>query len=937
MKRCLSLILAFAVVLTMLVIPAYAAETPTATVTAKYATGVAPEAGEVFVVTIGLENVSTNSFKSGMVAWNWPAEVASLVDYMTIEDAEPYVLTNDDALAGYHVGNQLNPFAGRSGKFTIAPSSSTDITTGYSCAGLYIDNSARDKSIETLTDGTCALFDIAFVLNEGYTADDFYLTLSDTNSTKLILSDDDANESTVANGGLTLVGLEKKEEVIYYNSKHQPGVNSGDVDGVYELPQALTAGRTYEVSFTLQTSGTQGNNTLVALNNAAVMTANSYFGNSTIMMKFDGNTDINVRNGANTVKVGSLSAAATTVDVKYTVDLINNNWGVTVTENGAVTVEQSGLAFRNANLPIDALVLADNDSIENCLWVNADSIKIVDTTPDSVGEVVFKYVDAEGNLLEETPMSGETGATVEVAAKTITVNGVKYEAPAASGVVGTDAEVTVECAKVEVVTINYMLGEEVVGTKTVEGVDGSTVAYDAFAGYNTTAIYEAAAGEITVDADDLEVAVDVTVLYEGLVAANKQVDAAEFALPEAITTTGTVTFDLVVINAGDAGVLIGNGENFVSGTHFGAAVAQMNIGPEVLKFRNGANNEEVAVSTHGNTYHVVMTIDNTNGTWGAVVTDAEGNVVAEKADLAVRTTAETLDTISVLDNGSAGGTIVVQNLVVELGTTPEPVAQPVTVNYVCDGVTVDTETLTGAIGDVVTSTKVVDEEFEVDGVVYVVTEVKEATVSAEAQTLEVVVTVKETPAPEAQPVTVNYVCDGVTVDTETLTGAIGDETTIAAGTEIVVGEKTYTVDADVVVTVSAEAQTVEVAVTEKVVTPEPGPGEDDEPTPDVLPFEAVDVTVTTSAQGVTITGKFVDEDTTYETVVVVISYFKDGKAYCVQASTIPVINGEVEIPSSNITLTEGELTVAGISVLVGVDAVEAITTGNLGTPVGSYK
>ncbi|MBR5535792.1 MAG: hypothetical protein IKU60_04000, partial [Clostridia bacterium] len=104
-----------------------------------------------------------------------------------------------------------------------------------------------------------------------------------------------------------------------------------------------------------------------------------------------------------------------------------------------------------------------------------------------------------------------------------------------------------------------------------------------------------------------------------------------------------------------------------------------------------------------------------------------------------------------------------------------------------------------------------------------------------------------------------------------------------------------------------------------------------------LPFEAVDVVVEPSALGVAISGKFVAEDVAYETVVVVISYLKDGKAYCVQAVEVPVIDGEVQIPSSSVTLTEGELTVAGISLLVGVNALEAITTGNLGTPVGSYK
>ncbi len=115
--------------------------------------------------------------------------------------------------------------------------------------------------------------------------------------------------------------------------------------------------------------------------------------------------------------------------------------------------------------------------------------------------------------------------------------------------------------------------------------------------------------------------------------------------------------------------------------------------------------------------------------------------------------------------------------------------------------------------------------------------------------------------------------------------------------------------------------------------PSEEPGDETE-----VSFEAVEVVVNPSAQGVKVSGKFeADGETNLETVVVVISYLKDGAAYCVQAMEVNVVDGVVEIPNSSITITEGKVTVGGISILKDVTALEAITGENLGTPVGSWK
>ncbi len=952
MKKIMSLILAVTVLLSFCIVPVFAAA-GTATVTAAL-DGETPQAGEKFFVAVTVNDISTGVFRNGGIEWFWPADVASLAK------------TNGTAITGTNINQAItavpDPYDGDEGTGTFSKKAGLLDGEGHAYADIYInDESETDASGIDATEQV--IYKIAFVLNEGQSYDDFYFTID---AAKFFFADD---VSSIANGSLTVKGIKPVAPAVSYTDSmgivwNAVSDNLVTVDGVTGLTNALNGGDTNwaEVDATTINAEAEAGTkyvhaTTIAGGNTAdtmrtffpieggknYLVTHTLYNNTGAATTSHNNAGMSAIIATGDPVYGTFSGLTMYSHVDYT-DGGFNSWSnesaptiVGTKVNRTDRAAEAG--YNKIEVLVKAPAEATNIMISYCAWGSVDLYygdwAIYEVEADELPvDMVINYT-YNGEIIATETKTGAIGNTVDVVANTAIAgtDGTTYMVAAdetLTFVAGGSTE-EVEVAKVETVTINYMLGEEVVGTKTVEGVDGSTVAYDAFTGYNTTAIYEAAAGELTVDADALTVAVDVTVLYEGLVAANKQVDAAEFALPEVITDKGTVAFDVVAINPGDAGVLIGNGENFVNGTHFGAAVAQMNIGPEVIKLRNGANNEETAVSTHGNTYHVVFTIDNTAGTYDAVVTDATGAVVAEKTGLAVRTTAETLDTISVLDNGAAGGTIVVQNLVVE--TTPDPTEPSDEPTVPSEEPTVPSEEPTVPSEEPTVPSEeptVPSEEPTVPS--------EEPTVPSEEPTVpseEPTVPSEEPTVPSEEPTVPS---EEPTVPSEEPT-VPSEEPTVPSEEPTVPSEEPTVPSEEPTVpseepTVPSEEPTVP---SEEPTVPSEEPTVPSEPEDEELPFEAVDVTVTTSALGVTITGKFVDVDTTYDKVVVVISYLKDGKAYSVQAVEVPVENGEVEIPASNVTLTEGELTVAGISVLAGVNALEAITTGNLGTPVGVWK
>ena len=202
MKKILSLVLAFAMVATMFVVPVFADETPTATVTASLVGDSVPQAGEAFTISVDLSNISSNMFKGGGIAWAWPADVASLYDV----DYEEAITDNDNA--PYAVTDLENPRNGRTGKYLTQPGV-FDVENGLGGMDIYIDAAAKGEWAleETLEDGTYGLYDIQFVLNEGQSYDDFYFEITKGSFTFTAKSFVDVTFSTIAGGYVTPVGI----------------------------------------------------------------------------------------------------------------------------------------------------------------------------------------------------------------------------------------------------------------------------------------------------------------------------------------------------------------------------------------------------------------------------------------------------------------------------------------------------------------------------------------------------------------------------------------------------------------------------------------------------------------------------------------------------------------------------------------------------------
>ncbi len=882
MKKSISLILAIALVFTMLVFPVVAGEIATATYAATLVGDTVPNAGEKFYVAISAKDISSGLFKSGGVYWEWPAEVATPVDYYT---EEPTPVTDD-----YCVGNIYNELVGRNGKFSYV--------AGFPAAnkfnvGIYIPTTARDQAAEEVKEFT--MYEIAFMINEGYTYDDFYLTLSDAEG---FFDADGVQMSTSNAGQITLEGIEKKEEVVYESAVWQPGVDKGIntvASGVYELPETLVEGRTYEVSFKLHTHAIAGD-TLVGLNNAAQMTSGNYFKNSTIMMKVDSAT-VKFRNGGAVIDpAGTLSSNETTVDVLVKVDLINKTWGATYTENGTVVADQSGMSFRDTGgyLPIDALVLCDNNKNAGCL--TATEIAVVDTTPATVGKVTFKYV-CNGVEIDTVEKNGETGATVSVEATTLTVDGVKYDAPAASGIVGTNAEVEVECVKYETVTVNYVVGETIAKTATATGLPGSTVAFDAVQLNIEGVVYVADAVEYTVavggNTETVELVVSENVVY----ASKSETWNA---------TKGEVAeWNRVAGIDGATGMFSASWND----TRYGEAVFPVAVGADE-KVKSLTVTLTTADSMSGYPQDVAIYVADA-ATYG---TTNDLTTLVEVGTFSFGTNMDTAYTVE-LDLTNVVITDVEEIMLITKVTSGLGGFYGATFGEKAPYVVYELEAYEAPTEPSQPETEPSQPETEPSQ-----PETEPSQPETEPSQPET-----EPSQPETEP------SQPETEPSQPETEPSQPETEPSQPETEPSQPETEPSQPE---TEPSQPET-EPSQPETEPTDEPSeePGDEEE-----LPFEAVDVVITPSALGITISGKFVDEDTTYETVVVVISYLKDGKAHMVQAVEVPVINGEVAIPSSSLNVADdAEYTVAGISVLVGVNALEAITTGNLGTPVGVYK
>ncbi len=667
MKKIISLVLSLAMVFTMLVIPTVAAEPYTATFEARLVGDAVPEVGQKFSVAVVLKNVSSQEFKNGSIYWEYPATVASTVD--SWED-EPVVATPDMSLA-----NVYNEFVNkRQGKFAslvkeIADRENAVVTT------IYIDPNAKDQELEAV-ETELVLFEHQFVLNEGQTYDDFYFNIyradAYLNADGILSSAAD----TVVDAGvevanvnkITVESIEKKVEVVWVNNSGQPGFNGNldeetDTDGVFKLPQVITG--VADVEYDFEITGNQGDS-LMAISNSAAVTGNNYFGSSTVMMKPDAD-GFKFRNGSNNVP-GFTPAVNTVYHIVLSIDLINNVWGVTVTDDGAEVYTASNLAFRVDADSLDAMVLTQNGGGVSGAF-SVKNVVVTDKTPATVGTMTFKYVDAEGNELKTVDRTAEVGTEVSVAEETFTVGDVEYKAPAASAELVDGAVKEVVCAKVEVVTVSYTVDGTEVGTVTVKGVDGEEVNYDAYTYCTTEAIYTAEAGTLTVDADNLTVEVALTVAYEGIVATAKQKQESIHDLPEAITGTATFSYDVVLLSPSDGLVAFAEKADLAD-NFFAQSSAYLAFKGDKVSYRQKTDtaNVEFATVTVPGTYKVEGKIDVAAKTWTVSIADAEGTVLGTATDISYRNLdVEALDAIVVLDNADeAAGDLVVQNLVVDV-------------------------------------------------------------------------------------------------------------------------------------------------------------------------------------------------------------------------------------------------------------------------------
>ncbi len=175
-----------------------ATDVPTATVTTTLVGDEIPVAGEKFTIAINISDISSELFVSGEVWLEWSEDAVSLVDYY---EEEPVVVTDD-----YCIGNIYNEYAGRTGKFTYI-SNFDSASDGKATIAIYIPLNARSQSAEVVTNFT--MFEMSFMLNEGYTYDDFYLNMVDAIA---FLTADKQTVSGYRDGKIELTGIGEAEK-----------------------------------------------------------------------------------------------------------------------------------------------------------------------------------------------------------------------------------------------------------------------------------------------------------------------------------------------------------------------------------------------------------------------------------------------------------------------------------------------------------------------------------------------------------------------------------------------------------------------------------------------------------------------------------------------------------------------------------------------------
>ena len=181
-----------------------AEDIPTAKVTAMLVGDEIPAEGEKFVIEINMEEISSNLFVSGEIDFHYPVDVVTPVRYTK---EEPTPVTR----GGQMIGGVTNRFSTTeyTGKFSTI--SKIDLSTGSGAIAVYIDINAEDQSAEVLSDGNFTMFGLAFMLNEGYTYDDFYFSID---SAAAFLTANKQIVSRYKEGKIQTVGIGETEIIV---------------------------------------------------------------------------------------------------------------------------------------------------------------------------------------------------------------------------------------------------------------------------------------------------------------------------------------------------------------------------------------------------------------------------------------------------------------------------------------------------------------------------------------------------------------------------------------------------------------------------------------------------------------------------------------------------------------------------------------------------
>lgn len=946
MKRSISLILAVALVFCFCIIPVAAEGEPTAVVTASLVGDTVPNAGEKFIVSIDVSEISTGKFLSGQANWSWPAEVASLVRFSGTNLTS---VTNSLAIGGISNRFDTNTYEG---KYDLTTNIKAD--EGSAIAAITINLEAEDQKAEVTTDYT--LYQVAFVLNEGYTYDDFYFTLTQA---KLYLTDEGTTESNVTNGAVSVVSIEKPVEVVYVNAGGQ------SLEGVFELPETVTGSA--KVSFDLSIVG-QPKDTIVAIDKASVIaTSPNYFEDSSAYIHLKEDGVLYARNGGELPKLLDY-AVGDSFHVVFDIDAEAKVFTVTLTAADGTEYTAANYSFRNTGIDLlDSLVLVDNKGAGAGV-IEVRNLKVESTVVKERATVTFDY-QADGVSVKTAEVEGYVGDTAEVAAVQFAKNGKLYAAEAASAeivsggttvvVALTEVANTVVASKTEFYNVtqnavgvypaertapsddaifsaswNDVRYGEIYLPLTVgegEGVNEATLTLvpgDIQGGQpNTFVIYAADPATYGIEND----LASLEVVGEGTFTNVNEATAVTLDLTQYFNNYPEAEGILLLYKV--TGGLIGA---------YGASAEQAPyltyaIGEAAAPTEPSTSDEpttepdEPTTGPEEPTTEPATDPDEPTSEPTSEPDEPTSEPTSEPDEPTSEPTTEPDEPTSEPATDPEEPTIPEDALVAAAGQNeagiyalPDAIETTGSVTFTVVPFAGPENTLV-AVNDGAQMTGT--EYFNNSSVFFLFNGRKISTRNADN-------TVNEAIADFEDGVEYTFALD-IDVENKTFDYVITAEGGIvAAGTAPFRNVNVESLDSIVLINNNSEANTLYVTDLTVEVPEGPTPPVDEE-----LPFVDNGTETVTTATGITVNAKFATETGANEgeTVVVVTSFLKDGKPYMTVATSAVVTNGEIAASTQMNATDDAEYTVAGVSVLANTNPAEAITSENLGTPIGVIK